>query len=87
LNSLEDDLDSDRIVTQATNGNVRIWDRETGDQIRRKIAIGRQSACTGVAVADDGNLVGIILDTEFAIWNYDIERHGQHWRASSPAAT
>ena len=73
LNSIEDDLDSDRIITQATTGNVRIWDRDTGDQIGREITIGRQSAGPGVAVARDGDLVGVILDTEFAIWNYDIE--------------
>ncbi len=73
LNAIEDDLDSDRIVTQATNGTVRVWDRESGDQIGREIAIGRQAAGTGVAIARDGDLVGIFLDTEFAIWNYDIE--------------
>ncbi len=73
LNAIEDDLDSDRIVTQATNGTVRVWDRESGDQIGREIAIGRQSAGTGIALARDGDLVGIFLDTEFAIWNYDIE--------------
>jgi DNA-binding SARP family transcriptional activator/WD40 repeat protein/energy-coupling factor transporter ATP-binding protein EcfA2 len=73
LNAIEDDLDSDLIFTQATNGNVRTWDRETGDQIGREIAIGRQSSGTGIATARDGNLLGILLDTEFAIWNYDIE--------------
>ena len=44
LNSMIDDPDSDRVVTQATNGNVRVWDRETGQQIGREIAIGRQAA-------------------------------------------
>ena len=73
LNDILDDLDSDRIITQATNGNVRVWDRATGDQIGREIAIGRQSSGTGVAAARDGDLVGILLDTEFAIWNYDLD--------------
>ena len=73
LNAIEDDLDSDRIVTQATNGTVRVWDRESGEQIGREIAIGRQAAGTGIALARDGDLVGIFLDTEFAVWNYDVE--------------
>ena len=48
-------------------------DRESGEQIGREIAIGRQAAGTGIAIARDGDLVGIFLDTEFAIWNYDVE--------------
>ncbi|MGI9607513.1 MAG: BTAD domain-containing putative transcriptional regulator [Acidimicrobiales bacterium] len=73
LNSIRDDPDGDLIVTQASNGNVRVWDRETGDQIGRAISIGRQAAGTDLATARDNELVGVILDTEFAIWNYDLD--------------
>ena len=44
INGISDDLDSDRIVTQARNGNVRVWDRETGDQIGNEIEVTRQQA-------------------------------------------
>ena len=73
LNAIRDDPSSDVIVSQASNGNVRVWDRETGDQIGREIAIGRQSAGTEIAVARNGELVGVILDREFAIWDYDLD--------------
>ncbi|MGI9607509.1 MAG: hypothetical protein ACR2P0_15370, partial [Acidimicrobiales bacterium] len=45
----------------------------TGDQIGRAISIGRQAAGTDLATARDNELVGVILDTEFAIWNYDLD--------------
>ena len=72
LNSIRDSKEGDLIVTQSTNGNVRVWDRETGDQIGDAISIGRQAAGTDLATARENTLVGVILDTELAIWNYDI---------------
>ena len=44
LNDLRDDPDASIIFTQATNGAVRAWDRETGVQVGGEIAIGRDSA-------------------------------------------
>ncbi len=73
LNSIRDSKEGDLIVTQATNGNVRVWDRETGDQVGDAISIGRQAAGTDLVTARENALVGVILDTELAIWNYDIE--------------
>ena len=73
LEAIRDQPGSDVIVTQASNGNVRIWDRETGDQIGREIVIGRQSAGTEIAASQNGELVGIVLDEEFALWNYDLD--------------
>lgn len=73
INALDDDPDGDLIATQATNGTVRVWDRESGDQVGREIAIGRQSSGTYVDTSLDGKIVSVILDTELGIWNYDID--------------
>ncbi len=60
-------------MTQSINGNVRVWDRETGDQIGNEIQIPRQQAGLDMTTARDSDLIGISLDSEFALWNYDIE--------------
>lgn len=73
LNSLRDDPAGDLIITQAVNGTVRVWDRETGDQIGGEIVIGRQSSGINLTTAQQGRMVGVLLDTELAIWNYDID--------------
>ena len=70
---MSDDLDSDRIVTHATNRNVRVWDRETGDQIDTETEIDRQAAGLEPTTERNGDLIGGILDTDFAIWNDDID--------------
>lgn len=72
-NEIADDPDADRIVTQGINGTIRVWDRATGVQIGGELAIGRQNAGNDFSIAQDGNLIGVSLDTEFALWNYDIE--------------
>ncbi len=73
INTISDDLDSDRIVTQSVNGNVRVWDRESGDQIGNEIQIPRQQFGLDMTTARDGDLIGVSRDSEFALWNYDIE--------------
>jgi len=74
LNGISDDLDSDRIVTQAVNGNVRVWDRESGDQIGSEIEVDRQTVGgLEMTTARDGDIIGVSLNTEYALWNYDFD--------------
>ena len=73
VNHLFDNPASPVIVTQTADSTVRVWDRETGDQIGREIAIGSQSTGSFVETARNGQIVTVMLTDSVAVWNYDIE--------------
>ena len=73
LNDIKDNPDASIIFTQAANGAVRAWDRETGAQIGGEIAIGPGFAGTGIDTGADGKVLIVRLANEVAVWNYDID--------------
>ena len=72
LNDVQDDPGARVVFTQAPDGTVRAWDRESGDQIGREIVIGQVSG-TVIDSAPDGGALLVVRATGAAVWNYDLD--------------
>jgi len=69
--SIVDDGHSGLIVTQSYQGDVRLWDRASGEQVGRSVLDWFGSPSRALQLSDDGTVMTRITGAFVSVWNLD----------------